>query len=121
MGFAAEMRIAPARVMSRSSSILPVPFSWTGVPDSNMAGQDIKTTTFGPQVLAIIATLAFVLVYSVREWNVRRRMPPGPRGIPFLGNKHQVPASKPWIKFKEWNEQYGRRVVHRFSERLDYM
>ncbi|OBZ66931.1 3-hydroxyphenylacetate 6-hydroxylase [Grifola frondosa] len=34
-------------------------------------------------------------------------MPPGPRGLPFIGNKHQVPSIKPWRQFAEWNRQYG--------------
>ena len=38
-------------------------------------------------------------------------MPPGPRGLPFIGNKHQVPSIKPWRKFAEWNKQYGALVL----------
>ncbi|KAH8725498.1 cytochrome P450 [Phaeosphaeriaceae sp. PMI808] len=34
-------------------------------------------------------------------------MPPGPRPIPFFGNKFQLPKSKPWIKLQEWSEVYG--------------
>ncbi|GLB41499.1 putative cytochrome p450 [Lyophyllum shimeji] len=34
-------------------------------------------------------------------------MPPGPLGIPIVGNRHQLPAIKPWRKFAEWNKQYG--------------
>ncbi|KAG0698338.1 cytochrome P450 [Suillus ampliporus] len=34
-------------------------------------------------------------------------MPPGPRGLPWIGNRHQIPAAKPWRKFAEWNRQYG--------------
>ncbi|KAH7912492.1 cytochrome P450 [Hygrophoropsis aurantiaca] len=34
-------------------------------------------------------------------------MPPGPLGLPWIGNKHQMPALKPWRKFADWNKQYG--------------
>ncbi|KAF8153046.1 cytochrome P450 [Crassisporium funariophilum] len=34
-------------------------------------------------------------------------MPPGPLGLPFIGNRHQLPANKPWRKFAEWSKQYG--------------
>ncbi|EKM78384.1 hypothetical protein AGABI1DRAFT_41945 [Agaricus bisporus var. burnettii JB137-S8] len=34
-------------------------------------------------------------------------MPPGPLGLPWIGNRSQVPSFKPWIKFAEWNKEYG--------------
>ncbi|KIJ63674.1 hypothetical protein HYDPIDRAFT_175981 [Hydnomerulius pinastri MD-312] len=34
-------------------------------------------------------------------------MPPGPLGLPWIGNRYQMPALKPWRKFAEWNRQYG--------------
>ncbi|KAI5118126.1 hypothetical protein M0805_008034 [Coniferiporia weirii] len=34
-------------------------------------------------------------------------MPPGPFGLPFIGNKHQMPAVKPWRAFEKLNKQYG--------------
>ncbi|KAK5310121.1 hypothetical protein LTR93_012107 [Exophiala xenobiotica] len=35
------------------------------------------------------------------------RLPPGPPGIPLLGNLLDIPAKHPWFKFKTWAEQYG--------------
>ena len=32
---------------------------------------------------------------------------PGPPGLPFIGNLHQLPNDYPWRKFKEWSEIYG--------------
>ncbi|ETW77266.1 cytochrome P450 monooxygenase 29 [Heterobasidion irregulare TC 32-1] len=55
--------------------------------------------------------LIFLLSYSLYAfvgWNFkRRRMPPGPKGLPFIGSEYQVPSIKPWRKFAEWNRQYG--------------
>ncbi|PIL29212.1 cytochrome P450 [Ganoderma sinense ZZ0214-1] len=52
----------------------------------------------------VLGLLAFFLV---RQYVQRRNMPPGPNGVPFIGNKHQVPSIKPWRKFAEWNKEYG--------------
>ncbi|KDR69689.1 hypothetical protein GALMADRAFT_230616 [Galerina marginata CBS 339.88] len=34
-------------------------------------------------------------------------MPPGPRGLPLLGNVFEMPTKLPWIRFAEFAEQYG--------------
>lgn len=34
-------------------------------------------------------------------------MPPGPMPLPFVGNKFNLPKSKPWIQFQEWSKVYG--------------
>jgi hypothetical protein len=35
-----------------------------------------------------------------------RKLPPGPPTRPFIGNKHLIPASRPWMKMTEWSEKY---------------
>ncbi|KAI0454974.1 cytochrome P450 [Xylaria acuta] len=35
------------------------------------------------------------------------RFPPGPPTAPFLGNIHQIPLTKPFLKFAEWGRTYG--------------
>ena len=64
-----------------------------------------------------VAPLAIILLsfFLVRQHVQGRNMPLGPRGVPFIGNKHQVPSIKPWRKFAEWNKQYG--AYHCFTGR----
>ncbi|KAI0080439.1 cytochrome P450 [Panus rudis PR-1116 ss-1] len=57
-------------------------------------------------LLGIIVVFVFIYITLTTNYR-RRRLPPGPRGLPFIGNKHQVPSIKPWRKFEEWNKKYG--------------
>ncbi|KAK0234231.1 cytochrome P450 [Armillaria fumosa] len=34
-------------------------------------------------------------------------LPPGPRGLPFIGNLLDMPSEKEWLTFAKWGEKYG--------------
>ncbi|KAH0583191.1 hypothetical protein H2248_011075 [Termitomyces sp. 'cryptogamus'] len=57
--------------------------------------------------LVIVLCLACLLHFALKWLNLRKSMPPGPLGIPFIGNMHQMPKDKPWLKFLGWSRQYG--------------
>lgn len=61
---------------------------------------------------AVLSVFVLCTVRSVITWYLKRRaMPPGPLGLPWIGNRHQMPALKPWRKFAEWNRDYGKSAV----------
>ncbi|THU76245.1 cytochrome P450 [Dendrothele bispora CBS 962.96] len=51
------------------------------------------------------AVVCLVALYSFRKR--ARTYPPGPRGVPILGNLFQVNTANPWTKFREWAKIYG--------------
>ncbi|KAJ3558921.1 hypothetical protein NM688_g646 [Phlebia brevispora] len=58
--------------------------------------------------LWIICILLVATVYvRLRSRSSRKRLPPGPRGLPVLGNIHQFSPLRPYLKFREWAFQYG--------------
>lgn len=51
-----------------------------------------------------VAGLFYILLSDLVLW---WRMPPGPRPLPLIGNKLDIPRKHPWIQFRKWAEQYG--------------
>jgi len=57
-------------------------------------------------VTAVAGFVALSLFYSFSR-RIRKRLPPGPRQLPVIGNAHQLPVQTPWITYSEWARVYG--------------
>ncbi|EJU01104.1 cytochrome P450 [Dacryopinax primogenitus] len=56
----------------------------------------------------VFVLVLLFLVYSFwRRRNSDLPLPPGPRGLPVLGNALQIPQERPWLVYAEWAKQYG--------------
>ena len=68
--------------------------------------------------LSLIVAVFFVVVltiYFISQRRNRASLPPGPPGLPILGNILDMMKSHPWIKYAEWSKQYGmHRSSHHF-------
>ena len=73
--------------------------------------------TFTDSSWAKYAALGMLLITALRFGGLlpRRRklpLPPGPPGLPLIGNALDVPAEESWWKYKEWSGQYGQCYSH---------
>jgi len=59
-------------------------------------------------ILIGLALAVVVIPFGVWSYDKYRfrKLPPCPPTRPFIGNKHLIPASRPWLKMAEWSEQY---------------
>ena len=67
------------------------------------------------------ATLVvFVSAWTWQKWRQRRNhgraLPPGPNGLPVLGNALDLPGQDQWEKARQWGEKYGGSKAELASE-----
>ncbi|KAK0185239.1 cytochrome P450 [Armillaria mellea] len=66
----------------------------------------------------VIALTGLVFVWRLlRLSNRHPPLPPGPRGIPLIGNLLDMPSDYEWLTFAEWGEKYGDIVSASFLGR----
>ncbi|EKM56476.1 uncharacterized protein PHACADRAFT_141167 [Phanerochaete carnosa HHB-10118-sp] len=58
--------------------------------------------------LALIG--GFLLRAFIARSRQRAPYPPGPKGLPVIGNVTEMPTSHEWFKFAEWAERYGNII-----------
>ncbi|KAF9803491.1 hypothetical protein IEO21_09664 [Rhodonia placenta] len=64
---------------------------------------DVSTNELA--ILAIVLLVTAVVFYT--KGTRRAPLPPGPRGIPFLGNLFQFNVMRPYPQYLKWAQKYG--------------
>jgi hypothetical protein len=56
-------------------------------------------------VASAIGLAGVVLVLLWRK--PANRYPPGPKGLPVIGNLLDIPKEQPWVAYREWSHRYS--------------
>ncbi|CCM01268.1 uncharacterized protein FIBRA_03317 [Fibroporia radiculosa] len=59
----------------------------------------------------LVLCLAAVALYRILRHRSQLPLPPGPPGLPYIGNALQMPADQSWKAFTQWAQVYGD-VMH---------
>nr|BAL05104.1 cytochrome P450 [Phanerodontia chrysosporium] len=60
--------------------------------------------------ISILLVAALVLHYFLRK--KRYRLPPGPKGLPILGNALDLPAKHEWLAYAKWGQECGSDIIY---------
>ncbi len=85
-----------------------------------MSSKDVQLEWLVNRLWVLPAALVAILFLRglTREVQKRRHMPAWPCGTAFIGNRHQMPARKPWRKFADLNKEYGTSPTSLRSAKL---
>lgn len=60
-----------------------------------------------PSAVAVAVALFGILFIWSRRRNVKLPYPPGPKGLPLIGNLFDVPKQHEWLTYAKWSRDFG--------------
>jgi hypothetical protein len=58
-------------------------------------------------VTVVASCFVAAFLFDAMKRRGRYRLPPGPPGLPLIGNALQMPTQHEWLTFTTWGKTYG--------------
>ncbi|KAF8815156.1 cytochrome P450 [Phlegmacium glaucopus] len=67
---------------------------------------------FNLDVLLICLTLFLIWMFYKKNQRNRLPLPPGPAGLPLIGNLLDMPKSSEWEVYHKWSQEFNSDIIH---------
>lgn len=61
--------------------------------------------------IVLVLLVACAVALYARTKRTRYRLPPGPKGLPILGNTYDIPAKYEWLAYEKWSRDFGSDII----------
>ncbi|PPQ76416.1 LOW QUALITY PROTEIN: hypothetical protein CVT26_013072 [Gymnopilus dilepis] len=90
--------------------------SHLGVHASMSTSPLLRSILPGLETMVLSIALAAVLLLLVYAAKFRRKtqlpLPPGPKGLPFIGSYLSIPKNAEWITYHKWCKDFNTDILH---------
>jgi hypothetical protein len=69
------------------------------------------TFTLDYVAYAVVAVVLSLLLRKKRS-SPKLPYPPGPKGLPLIGNILDIPSTRPWLTYAKWAQQLSEFLGH---------